>query len=134
PLRPQDQEARRARGRPGRRDGRHPLCAHLPRQSRRHRPASSLRPDDGEGGTARRRSLDTSHRILIIMTLRIPALITLFTLASCGPNLAQEPADAFQARVDSATAATDTARLATLAEARCASLDNEARATCYEDY
>lgn len=68
------------------------------------------------------------------MTPRIPALILLFTLASCGNNLAQEPDAAFRARVDSAIASTDTNRLALLAEARCASLDNEARQNCYEDY
>ena len=42
------------------------------------------------------------------MTQRIPALIVLFTLTACGPNLAQEPAASFQARVDSAVTATDT--------------------------
>lgn len=68
------------------------------------------------------------------MTHRIPALIVLFTLAACSPNLAQEPAAAFAARVDSAIVRADTAQLASLAESRCASLDNEARATCYEDY
>ena len=68
------------------------------------------------------------------MTQRIPALIVLFSLAACSPNLAQEPAAAFAARVDSAIAAADTAQLASLAESRCASLDNEARTTCYEDY
>jgi hypothetical protein len=68
------------------------------------------------------------------MIHRIPALIVLFTLTACGPNLAQEPAAAFQARVDSAIATTDTAQLASLAEARCASMDNTDRQSCYEDY
>jgi hypothetical protein len=68
------------------------------------------------------------------MTHRIPALIVLLSLTACGSNLAQEPAAAFRARVDSAIAATDTAQLASLAEARCASLDNVERQSCYEDY
>lgn len=68
------------------------------------------------------------------MTPRIPALIVLLTLASCGPNLAQEPDAAFRARVDAAIASTDTAQLASLAESRCASLGNDERQNCYEDY
>ncbi len=67
------------------------------------------------------------------MTRRIALLLTVATQLSCSPNLAQEPATTFQARVDSATAATDTGRLADLAEARCRSRGDSAR-TCYEDY
>lgn len=67
------------------------------------------------------------------MTRRIALLLTLATQLSCSPNLAQEPAATFQARVDSATAATDTARLAELAESRCRSRGDSTR-TCYEDY
>ncbi len=67
------------------------------------------------------------------MTRRIALLLTVATQLSCSPNLAQEPETAFQSRVDSATAAADTARLADLAEARCRSRADSAR-TCYEDY
>lgn len=65
---------------------------------------------------------------------RIVHLVIVALIAACSPNLAQEPAAAFQARVDAATSASDTAQLAILAEQRCASLGSEPRRTCYEDY
>jgi hypothetical protein len=65
---------------------------------------------------------------------RIALLVALATTTACGPNLAQEPAESFQARVDAAVAVADTTGLATLAEARCQSLGNEERRLCYEDY
>lgn len=68
------------------------------------------------------------------MTQRLALLLAGWTLIACSPNLAQEPDATFQARVDSATAKTDTARLAQLAESRCASRDTDARRDCYEDY
>ncbi|HET9065762.1 MAG TPA: hypothetical protein VFN22_08090 [Gemmatimonadales bacterium] len=66
-----------------------------------------------------------------------PALLTLALLAlvaACGADLSGEPAEAFAARVNAATAAADTATLATLADQRCKALDSDARQTCYEDY
>lgn len=68
------------------------------------------------------------------MTRRAPFLIAAFSLIACSPNLAQEPEATFRARVDSAITSTDTARLASLADLRCASLDGTDRASCYEDY
>ena len=68
------------------------------------------------------------------MTRRIAFLITLVTLAACGSNVAQEPPEEFVARVDEAIAAGDTARLAALAQQRCAAESRDARRTCYEDY
>ncbi|HRX17753.1 MAG: hypothetical protein AB7N73_13135 [Gemmatimonadales bacterium] len=61
-------------------------------------------------------------------------LVTLASVLACGPNLAQEPADAFAARVDSAITRSDTARLATLAAQRCTAGDKAERQTCLEDY
>jgi hypothetical protein len=68
------------------------------------------------------------------MTRRTGLLIAILTLTACGPNLAQEPEATFHARVDSATAAGDTARLATLAQGRCADASGDERRTCFEDY
>lgn len=69
------------------------------------------------------------------MTAR-PMLLPLALLLSlaCRANLAQEPAATFQARVDSATVAADTARLARLAEQRCGAAESDARRSCFEDY
>lgn len=68
------------------------------------------------------------------MTRRTTLLFAILTLAACGPNLAQEPPEAFQARVAEATAAADTARLATLAQQRCDEATDDARRTCFEDF
>lgn len=68
------------------------------------------------------------------MTRRTALLLAIVTTAACGPNLAQEPPEAFQARVDAAIAAGDTARLATLAQGRCGEASGDERRTCLEDY
>src|SRR5690606_31509421 len=69
-----------------------------------------------------------------VMLHRTGWLVTLASVLACGPNLAQEPADAFAARVDSAITRSDTARLATLAAQRCTAGDKAERQTCLEDY
>ncbi len=68
------------------------------------------------------------------MNRMIAAMVVLAGTTACATNLADEPAEAFQARVEGAIAATDTAQLAALAEARCQPLATEARSLCYEDY
>lgn len=68
------------------------------------------------------------------MISRAAAVLTVWSVIACSPNLAQEPLAQFQARVDSATARRDTVALATLAERRCASLDGTERLSCYEDF
>jgi hypothetical protein len=64
----------------------------------------------------------------------IGGLVALALVVACGPNLAQEPAAEFQARVAHAISAGDTAQLAVLAEQRCASLATDPRRDCYEDF
>lgn len=68
------------------------------------------------------------------MTRRSALVLVIVTLAACGPNLAQEPADAFQSRVEAAVATSDTATLATLAQGRCAEASGDDRRRCFEDY
>lgn len=64
---------------------------------------------------------------------RVTMLVVAALVAACTPNLAQEPAEQFAARIDSAAAAGDSLHLGRLAEQRCTSLDNDARRTCWED-
>ncbi len=67
--------------------------------------------------------------------MKYPLLMAAFAMvAACGQNLAQEPTEKFQARVDAAIAAGDTSGIANLAEQRCSSLDREERQSCYEDF
>lgn len=67
------------------------------------------------------------------MMRRASTWLAVAMLAACTPNLAQEPVEAFRARVDSAAARDDSLHLATLANQRCHALSDEARRDCWED-